>query len=137
DSAKGSRKLIQQVNLAAALALKASGSDTNRQLADVLLRARVAGKDPVITYQMQIPHELTLKLLPVARAALHGPADVVSRRLTSIRIWGPLQPPPKGNEIEEVLDIAYRDDAKADAIRHRLDLFVPRGKKDFPVVVLV
>src|SRR5207249_1271476 len=33
-------------------------------------------------------------------------------------------------------DVAYRDDAQASAVRHRLDLYLPRGKKDFPVVVL-
>src|SRR5581483_5007 len=62
----------------------------------------------------------------------------LARRITSIPIWGPLQPPPPGTlAVREVLDVTYRDDPQADPIRHRLDLFVPRDKKDFPIVVLV
>jgi acetyl esterase/lipase len=34
-------------------------------------------------------------------------------------------------------DVAYYDGPDADGFRHRLDLFLPKGKTDFPVVVLV
>ena len=34
-------------------------------------------------------------------------------------------------------DVAYYDDAQADAHRHKLDLYLPKGQKDFPVVVFV
>jgi acetyl esterase/lipase len=57
----------------------------------------------------------------------------------SIPLWRPLMPPAPGAlAVEEVRDVAYRDGAAAaDPIRHRLDLFLPRGKKNYPVVVLV
>jgi acetyl esterase/lipase len=40
-------------------------------------------------------------------------------------------------EVEQVRDVAYYDGKGADPLRHRLDLFLPRGQKDYPVVVLV
>ena len=70
-------------------------------------------------------------------AASENSPEALVRHLSSIRLWGPARPKPAGAlEVEHVLDIAYRDDPKTDPIRHRLDLFVPKGKKDFPVVVL-
>jgi acetyl esterase/lipase len=38
---------------------------------------------------------------------------------------------------ERHADIAYRTDAEADKERHKLDVYVPKGKKDFPVVLFV
>src|SRR5262249_10234864 len=43
----------------------------------------------------------------------------------------------KPYRVRERRDVAYFDGKGADFIRHKLDLFVPVGKKDFPVVVLV
>jgi acetyl esterase/lipase len=40
-------------------------------------------------------------------------------------------------ETEVIKNIAYRDDKFADPDRHKLDLYLPRGKKDFPVVMFV
>jgi acetyl esterase/lipase len=40
-------------------------------------------------------------------------------------------------EVENHTDIAYRTDANADKERHKLDIFVPKGAKDFPVLVFV
>src|SRR5262249_1066268 len=40
-------------------------------------------------------------------------------------------------EIEIIKNVAYRDDRSADAERHKLDLYLPRGKKNFPVVFFV
>jgi acetyl esterase/lipase len=40
-------------------------------------------------------------------------------------------------EVERHADIAYRTDPGADKDRHRLDLYCPKGGKDFPVVVFV
>src|SRR5262249_41972239 len=89
----------------------------------------------------EVPYEFiqqAVKELRPRLALLHHPhMEALSRRVLSIPIWGPPKPPPGALEVEEVRDIAYRDDAQADPIRHRLDLFVPKGKKDYPVVVLV
>ena len=40
-------------------------------------------------------------------------------------------------EVEKHADLAYRTDAEADATRHKLDLYVPVGRKDFPVLVYI
>ena len=40
-------------------------------------------------------------------------------------------------EVEKHADIAYRTDAAADAVRHKLDLYVPTGAKEFPVLLYV
>ena len=39
--------------------------------------------------------------------------------------------------VERHLNIAYRTDADADKERHKLDVYVPKGKKDFPVLFFV
>jgi acetyl esterase/lipase len=43
----------------------------------------------------------------------------------------------KKYEVEKVKDIAYYDGDDADQKRHRLDLYLPKDKKDFPVVIFV
>ena len=39
--------------------------------------------------------------------------------------------------VETIKDIAYYDGKDADPVRHKLDLYLPKGKKDFPVVLFV
>jgi acetyl esterase/lipase len=39
--------------------------------------------------------------------------------------------------VQEIRNIAYRVDRGADPDRHRLDLYLPRGQKDCPVVIFV
>src|SRR5262249_5527821 len=39
--------------------------------------------------------------------------------------------------VDEFKNIAYRDDKDADPIKHRLDLYVPKGQRNFPVVFFV
>src|SRR3954447_11650612 len=48
-------------------------------------------------------------------------------------------PPPaaKTFEVEVVADIDYYQGADADPIKHKLDLFLPKGHKDFPVLFFV
>ncbi|MBI3821475.1 MAG: alpha/beta hydrolase [Planctomycetes bacterium] len=53
------------------------------------------------------------------------------------RPWRGPEPPDGPCEIERIRDISYCAGAPADRFRHRLDLYLPKGKKDFPVVVLV
>jgi acetyl esterase/lipase len=40
-------------------------------------------------------------------------------------------------EVETVKDIAYNDATDADPNKHKLDLYLPKGKKDFPVLFFV
>src|SRR5215831_19282090 len=40
-------------------------------------------------------------------------------------------------EVEAVKDIDYHGGEDADKVRHRLDLFLPKGQKDYPVLVFV
>jgi acetyl esterase/lipase len=45
--------------------------------------------------------------------------------------------PGKGYEVESHLNLVYRSDKDADPVKHRLDLYVPKGQKDFPVLLFV
>jgi acetyl esterase/lipase len=40
-------------------------------------------------------------------------------------------------EVEEVRDLAYFKGEGADTVRHKLDLYLPKGQKDFPVLFFV
>jgi acetyl esterase/lipase len=139
EVARELRARVGQVTFGAALALKAAGgTELSRQLADVLRRTRVSGQDTRVVVRARVPHECTRLAFLAGWKALQGSGDVVVRRVTSVRLWGPVRPQPPGAlAVEEVPDIAYRDGPQAGPIRHRSDLFLPRGKKDFPVVVLV
>ena len=44
---------------------------------------------------------------------------------------------PAEDTFEQHANIAYRTDKDADPERHLLDVYVPKGKKDFPVVLFV
>jgi len=46
-------------------------------------------------------------------------------------------PAAKTFEVEGVADIDYYQGADADTIKHKLDLFLPKGHKDFPVLFFV
>src|SRR5437762_9316554 len=39
--------------------------------------------------------------------------------------------------VEAVTNLAYQEGREADADRHRLDLYTPQGRKDFPVLLFV
>jgi acetyl esterase/lipase len=43
----------------------------------------------------------------------------------------------KKYEVRELRDVAYVEGKGADRVRHKLDLFLPEGKKDYPVIVFV
>jgi acetyl esterase/lipase len=135
-------KQAQIGNLAAGLALKTVDNALAKQLADVLLRVRVAVKDTTIVVRVTVPHEFVKTVVNSSwldPAMLGNPlVDRAVRRVMSVRLWGPANPPPPGAlEVETVRDVAYWDDPKADPIRNGLDLYVPRGKKGYPVVVFV
>jgi acetyl esterase/lipase len=40
-------------------------------------------------------------------------------------------------EVEVVKDVAYSDAKDADEVRHKLDLYLPKGHKDFPVLLFI
>jgi acetyl esterase/lipase len=45
--------------------------------------------------------------------------------------------PAKPSEVEVVKDITYFEGDEADKHKHQLDLYLPKGKKDFPVLFFV
>jgi acetyl esterase/lipase len=58
-------------------------------------------------------------------------------RVTDWPLWGPPPARSEAYEIVRINDVAYYDEPGADSLRHNLDLYLPKGKKDFPVVVFV
>jgi acetyl esterase/lipase len=65
-------------------------------------------------------------------------ATVPACLLLKMPIWSPPSSPNTALEVERIRAIAYDDGPRSDRChRRRLDLFLPRGLKDFPVVVLV
>jgi acetyl esterase/lipase len=76
--------------------------------------------------------------VPVFSVAIAlGVLSISACRVTDLRLWAPPQSAESLYKVEKIKDIDYSGDPKADPHRHRLDLFLPRGVKDFPVVVLV
>lgn len=58
-------------------------------------------------------------------------------RVTDLPLWGPGEMDPGAEAVIKKSNIAYYSGPDADPVCHRLDLFLPQGKKDFPVVILV
>jgi acetyl esterase/lipase len=58
-------------------------------------------------------------------------------RVTDLPLWHPGEPALDACAVERVWGVPYRDGPAVDAVHNRLDLFLPKGKKDFPVVILV
>jgi acetyl esterase/lipase len=48
-----------------------------------------------------------------------------------------VEPEAKAYEVETIKDIAYYEGDDADKNKHKLDLYLPKGKKDFPVLFFV
>jgi acetyl esterase/lipase len=80
------------------------------------------------------PRRSQLPLSIAALVLLGAPACHV----TDLRVWDPAEPRP-GNavKVEEIRGVSYCSGSDSDAFRHSLDLFLPRGQKDYPVVLLV
>jgi acetyl esterase/lipase len=58
--------------------------------------------------------------------------------VTDLRLWQAARPSSSDVfEVQQVLGVTYFEGAPADAYRHRLDLFLPKGLKNYPVVMLV
>jgi len=45
--------------------------------------------------------------------------------------------PARLHEVDTVKDVAYYEGDAADPVKHKLDLYLPRGKKDFPVLLFI
>jgi acetyl esterase/lipase len=75
-----------------------------------------------------------LRVLVMALALSALPAC----RVTDLPLWGRAESPPTDVcAVERIRGISYCDGPQADADRHKLDLFLPKGKQDYPVVILV
>lgn len=79
------------------------------------------------------PSRCSFQWLPLAFVLL----TAAGCRVTNIPIWHLNGPLADSTEIERIHDVTYYDGPDANSQRHRLDLFLPKGKRDFPVVVLV
>jgi arylformamidase len=140
-NAERGRSLAGQLDrgkVGTALAVRLIDGKLARRLGDILLRAEVIGTGETVVVRMEVPPAFIQEVVSESAAAIHPSTERVWRQIMSIPLWGPAQPPPAGAlAVEEVRDVPYRSDAAADPIRHRLDLFVPRGKRGVPVVVVV
>jgi acetyl esterase/lipase len=77
------------------------------------------------------------RVIPRLAAALLV-AVVPACALTDVPRWGRGgHNSPRACEVEQVRNVAYYSGPGADDRRHRLDLFLPRGRSGYPVVVLV
>ena len=63
-------------------------------------------------------------------------ALLCSLELTTVRAQAD-ERPSKVHEVAIETDIAYRSDKDADPVKHKLDLYTPKGVKDFPVLMFV
>jgi arylformamidase len=72
-----------------------------------------------------IPHKAQAREEPAKAAEPDKPKDA------------PKPADDKPFEVEATRDITYCDGAEADKDKHKLDLYLPKGQKDFPVVMFV
>jgi acetyl esterase/lipase len=82
---------------------------------------------PMTTYRALVRLALALPLCALAAC-----------RLTDVSLWHPAAPAPTDRyKVERVRGVSYCAGPPANAFRHQLDLFLPRGATDYPVVMLV
>jgi acetyl esterase/lipase len=58
-------------------------------------------------------------------------------RVTDVPFWDRSEYPPGPYEFEQIRGVVYHDGPWMDTYRHQLDVYVPKGLHDFPVVVFV
>jgi acetyl esterase/lipase len=58
-------------------------------------------------------------------------------RVTDMTLWGPGKAPAGGHEVERINDVPYLFDADPKDRDHQLDLYLPKGVKNYPVAVFV
>jgi acetyl esterase/lipase len=157
NNPKMARKIvavIEEATFWTGLALKVADDELARQLADVLLKKRILVKDDLLTLEVRVPYAFIKQIMkgtglaglfpdeanavPPSSTISRTVMEAAARQLRRIPIWQPLSPPPPGAlAVESVCDLAYRTGPGTDYFQHRLDLFFPKGKKGYPVVVLV
>ncbi len=82
---------------------------------------------------MNQPHRLP-RWVPLVAVVLAG---LPACRVTSIPIWGPALAPDNAAEVETIADIPYGEEPEPGSQRRHLDLFLPKDRTGFPVVLLV
>src|SRR6516225_8496564 len=65
------------------------------------------------------------------------PFTMTACRVTDVPLWGPSHIPANAFDVERIPDVSYYEGPDRDDFRNRLDLYLPCGLKDFPVVVLI
>ncbi len=144
------RQLIDGASFLGVQALKAIDDDDARKLAGILARQRASLNDTTLIVRVDVPHSLIEQLrqdpsfdvFPDSHKANANtkpfPGQEELQRLvwqaTSIPLW---KSAIASSEFEEIRDVPYKTGPGTDPFRHRLDMFLPRNKKDFPIVVLV
>lgn len=78
-----------------------------------------------------------MKKLSFRLAMLLVLAPLLGCRVTDVPLFNNFTPAPGAAEVEVIRDVAYRGEPRADAHRHRLDVFQPKGRKDCPVVLFI
>jgi acetyl esterase/lipase len=67
-----------------------------------------------------------------------GVLAIPACRVTDLTLWDAAPAVKAGPfKVERIRDVSYCESPDADAHRHHLDLFLPGGRKDYPVVVLI
>jgi acetyl esterase/lipase len=83
------------------------------------------------------PGRLAHASLLVAIAGLVGFAPAQDEKPATPATPAAVEASPRSFEIDKRADIAYRTDKDADPERHKLDVYAPKGQKDFPVLFFV
>jgi acetyl esterase/lipase len=74
-------------------------------------------------------------VLYLTQLSLIAAALTTSGWLTDLTLWKPSHEP--GGEVRRVSGVSYCDGPRESADRHRLDLFLPKDRQNYPVIVLV
>jgi len=144
------RKLIDIGSFLGVQTLKVIDHALARPLADILGHQQVSLNGMTLIVHIDVPHKFiaqvrqnpSLDVFPDSHKAsakinpFPGQEELQSLawQATSIPLW---KSGVASGEIEEVRDVPYKTGPGTDSFRHRLDMYLPRNKKDFPIVVLV
>ena len=160
QAAKDLHAQIRHGNFLGGLALKAMiKNEVAQRLSNILLRQQASLSDTTVITHTEIPYDF-VKLVAkgpwmVMLSKDFAPAgpepmptmtpsflDSLLFRITSIPLWtlparDKTKPLAPGTfEVVENLGVPYLN-GQTDTVRHRLDMYLPKDKKDFPVLVLV
>ncbi|MDB5388381.1 MAG: nlhH 1 [Planctomycetaceae bacterium] len=150
QQAESLRTLIDIGSFWGVQALTAIDHDLARPAAGILGRKRVTLKDTTLFVQIDLPdgfvsqakHHPSFDFFPDLQKVNANPnpfpgkpeLQSLASQVTSIPLW---KPEVSSAEIVEVRGEPYKTGPGTDPFRHRLDMFLPKNKKNFPMVVLV